>query len=142
MTAIAWITFGTTIGIVSPWLYLRVKNRPRRSLSPRATQRTQAAGSATVTTGRYAGVSLWPCLEACPAAWKLQGERFLSGEKPTLPLAACDQATCDCRFREHDDRRAEEDRRDNWGRFGGFSPEYGKDERRAASNRRTKVHNN
>ena len=142
MTAIAWITFGTTIGIVSPWLYLRVKNRPRRSLPPRVTQRTQAAGSATVATGRYAGVSLWPCLEACPAAWKLQGERFLSGEKPTLPLAGCDQKTCDCRFREHDDRRADEDRRDNWGRFGGFSPEYGKDERRAARNRRTKVQNN
>jgi hypothetical protein len=141
MTAIAWITFGTTLGIVSPWLYLRIKNRPRSSAPPRPTQRTKTPKSGTKTTGRYAGVSLWPCLEACPAAWKLQGERFLAGQKPALPLADCDQAACDCRFREHDDRRADDDRRDNWGRFGGFSPQYGKSERRTGPNRRARPRN-
>jgi len=142
MSTIAWITFGTTVGVLSPWLYLRVKNRPRRGPSTVSSRQNESGRSGTGTTHEYAAVSLWPCLEACPAAWKLQGERFLSGEEPSLPLAGCAQATCDCRYREHDDRRASENRRDNWGRFGGFLPNYGNNERRAGRDRRTKAPNN
>jgi hypothetical protein len=139
MTTIAWITFGTTIGIVSPWLYRQIKNRPRRSLPTNTTNHPQPVGPAAGTNGQHAAVSLFPCLEACPAAWKMQGERFLSGEEPALPLADCAQTTCDCRYRQHDDRRADENRRDNWGKFGGFEPHYGHDERRTRQDRRTKV---
>ena len=139
MTAIAWITVGTTIGLLSPWLILRVRNRPAKKL-PRVSTKTADVSQPVVTVkDQYGAVSLWPCLEACGAAWKMQGERFLSSEAPELPLASCDQKNCECRFREHSDRRVDDDRRDNWARFGGFAPRAEKDERRGGPARRKKL---
>lgn len=139
MTSFAWVTVGTTIGIVSPWLYLRMKNRPRRSLPTSADKSTRATKPGTDTTGRYAAKSFYPCLEACPAAWKLQDEKFLAGEVPALPLADCNQRNCDCRYLDHDDRRSGEDQRDGWGQFGGFVPHAGTDKRRTTRDRREKT---
>jgi hypothetical protein len=141
MTAFAWITIGTTIGLLSPWLILRVKNRTPKNLPHSHSRRSQPTRiAADPVASPFEAVSLWPCLEACGAAWKLQGERFLSSKAPTLPLTSCDQATCECRYREHSDRRVDEDRRDNWARFGGFAPRAENDERRAGRDRRTKAH--
>jgi hypothetical protein len=139
MTAIAWITVGTTIGLVSPWLILRLKNRPARKSARVSTKAADVSQPVATAKNKYGAVSLWPCLEACGAAWKMQGERFLSSEKPELPLASCDQKNCECRYREHDDRRVDDDRRDNWARFGGFAPRAEKDERRDDTDRREKV---
>jgi len=140
MTAIVWITLGTTIGLVSPWLIMRAKNRSPKVSSRRPTRGRHPSRVEVDAASPYGAVSLWPCLEACGAAWKLQGERFLSADAPTLPLASCDQSNCECRFREHSDRRVDDDRRNNWARFGGFAPRAEKDERRAGRDRRTKAH--
>jgi hypothetical protein len=43
----------------------------------------------------------------CPAAKAIEGKRFLASEAPQLPLAGCTCRDCQCRYRHHDDRRAE-----------------------------------
>lgn len=56
----------------------------------------------------YHAVSVKPPLVgACMAAQRCAGKRFLSTEAPTLPLAQCDAASCQCRYRHHEDRRSE-----------------------------------
>lgn len=50
-------------------------------------------------------VSIQPGAKRCEAATALLGRRFLSSEAPRLPLAACDEPACQCRFRKYDDRR-------------------------------------
>lgn len=50
-------------------------------------------------------VGIQPGPKRCEAALQLLGDRFLSREAPKLPLAACDEAQCSCRYRHHDDRR-------------------------------------
>ena len=136
MTALGWITLGTTIGIVSPLIYLRARNRPPGKSAGGSADRKHPAPPGPTPSSPYAAVSIYPCLEACPAAWKIQGERFLAGQVPKLPLAECDQATCSCSYREHEDRRTGEERRDMWGHFGGFRPHHGDDKRQSKQDRR------
>lgn len=142
MTAIGWIAFGTTVSIVSPLLYLRAKKRPRQDLPRNSSKRPNPSGHRTNSTSRYHAVSIWPCLEACPAAWKMENQRFLSTKAPTLPLGVCKQETCECRYRHYSDRRDGEDRRNQWGRTGGLLPHSGEDNCRCGRDRRTEAHNN
>ena len=67
----------------------------------------------------------------------MAGRRFLSGAAPQLPLADCDAAECSCRFRHHDDRRSNKDRRSPF-LASGLSAASGTYERekRAGSDRR------
>ena len=54
-----------------------------------------------------------PC---CAAAMELQGQRFLSTEAPTLPLAGCSNPkACRCRYQHHPDRRHERRRTVDYG---------------------------
>ena len=54
-------------------------------------------------------VSIAPGTNCCQASRMLAGRRFLSSETPpTLPLKGCSQVACTCRYRHHDDRRAEQ----------------------------------
>lgn len=50
-------------------------------------------------------VSIVPGHQPCAAAAGLVRKRFLSREAPSLPLKACDQENCSCRYDHHDDRR-------------------------------------
>jgi hypothetical protein len=50
-------------------------------------------------------VSIVPGSKSCAAAARLVRQRFLSRNAPVLPLKACDQAICACRYDHHDDRR-------------------------------------
>ena len=50
-------------------------------------------------------VSIVPGHHPCAAADGLAGKRFLSRDAPTLPLKACDQGSCSCRYDHHNDRR-------------------------------------
>ena len=50
-------------------------------------------------------VSIAPGDRCCAAARDLVGQRFLSREAPTLPLAGCTQSNCSCRYAHYDDRR-------------------------------------
>lgn len=140
MNAIAWITVGTTIAIVSPLLlYRRAKNQPRRDLPSGSSKRPQTSRHATYATNRYHAVSIRPSLYACPAAWKMQEQSFLSEEAPTLPLADCDQETCSCRYRHYSDRRDGQDRRNILGRTGGLLPHAGQNNCRTGRDRRIKL---
>lgn len=53
----------------------------------------------------YHAVSILPGPQACAAARALSSKRYLSREAPTLPLKACDQGQCSCRYAHHEDRR-------------------------------------
>lgn len=56
----------------------------------------------------YQGVEIIPSPDgACAAARALAGRRLLAREAPFFPLADCDKAACDCRYRRFADRREE-----------------------------------
>jgi len=61
---------------------------------------------ATTQTSPYHAVSVLPGTDACAAAYRFSGQRFLSRQAPRLPLPSCDAATCGCRFKHHKDRRS------------------------------------
>lgn len=142
MTAIGWIAFGTTVSIVSQLLYLLAKKRPRQVGPENSSKRPNSSAPHASATSRYHAVSIWPCLEACPAAWRMKNQPFLSTEAPALPLAACNQETCKCRYRHYSDRRDGEDRRNRWGRTGGLLPHSGEDDCRCGYERRTEAGSN
>ena len=98
---------------------------PLAAQSPRGLNRKQ--------TRKFHGVSVKPGLHACKAVQELVGQRFLPDEAPAMPLAACDQAKCQCAYSHHGDRRDREDRRSGWGTFGGFAPSIPGGNRRAKS---------
>jgi len=79
----------------------------------------------------YPGVSISLCFEPCACAVKQQGRRYLVDKVPELPLSGCDAARCHCRYRHHDDRRKDEDRRLGFGQFSDINPRLGKHERRS-----------
>jgi hypothetical protein len=49
---------------------------------------------------------------ACAAAQACRGARFLSRDAPRLPLAECDAARCECKYRHYEDRRGSARRHD------------------------------
>jgi hypothetical protein len=59
----------------------------------------------------FHAVSIRPGLFACKAARELEGQRFLSGSAPRIPLPRCDASDCTCRFTHHADRRTGDERR-------------------------------
>jgi len=99
----------------------------------RPTRKRSAMPPAQAGTG-YRCVSIDAGLNACRAAHRLTGRRFLPREAPALPLATCDEKQCACRYVHHSDRR-DDDRRDPFGRFGGIVPEQAQ-ERRGRDRRR------
>jgi hypothetical protein len=136
MTAIAWATFGTTIGIVSPWLFLHLRRISRHKASGAAGRRRNSPPEIEPAGTKYHSVSIRLALIPCAAAIQLQGQRFVSAEAPQLPLAGCDQPDCECRYQHHADRRDSMERRDGFGRFGGFDPNLHGEERRILKDRR------
>ncbi len=72
---------------------------------------------------------------ACPAARALDGERFLCGDAPNLPMQTCTAETCTCVFHHHPDRRKGHRRVDD--EAGVFAPPFeGHDVRDKSSGRR------
>jgi hypothetical protein len=62
----------------------------------------------------YHAVSIEPGPRACEAARSAEGKRFLSATAPMLPLKGCTNASCQCRYVHHNDRRNQRDRRVNF----------------------------
>ena len=62
----------------------------------------------------YHAVSIETGTKACAEAQAREGRRYLSTAAPMLPLRGCTQATCQCRYIHHKDRRSERDRRVNF----------------------------
>lgn len=157
MSGIWWASLGTVIGLGGPLLYHFLWQRGAadradpQPTAPRETTRVRApappsarnpaakskpkppAGLNLKQTRKFHGVSVKPGLHACAAAQQLVGQRFLPHEAPAMPLAACDQAKCQCAYSHHGDRRDREDRRSGWGTFGGFTPSIPGGNRRAKS---------
>ena len=82
---------------------------------------------------QFHAVSIKPGPDACAAAYRFTGQRFLSAHAPRLPLPTCDAAQCTCRFRHHKDRRAGPRRR---GEVGMMVAQYQGAERRHKRGRR------
>jgi hypothetical protein len=81
----------------------------------------------------YHAVSVLPCTNACAAAYRFSGQRFLSRQAPRLPLPSCDVTTCGCRFKHHKDRRSGPRRNSD---VGMMMAGYSGNERRRSGGRR------
>lgn len=53
----------------------------------------------------YHAVAIVPGRHACPEAYALRDQRFLSKEAPVLPLKGCGVSPCECRYEHYEDRR-------------------------------------
>jgi hypothetical protein len=82
---------------------------------------------------KYHAVSIIPGEDACPAAYRFTGHRFLSRQAPPLPLPTCDAFQCTCKFKHHKDRRAGPRRRSDIGLMPGA---YAGSDRRGPRGRR------
>ena len=71
-----------------------------------------AAEAKPVSASKYHAVSIRTAGRSCTAAISMEGQRFLSNEAPSLPLADCDRPDqCKCRFAHYKDRRSGGERR-------------------------------
>jgi hypothetical protein len=136
MTGTAWIVFSATVGIAAPWLIYLPKRWQRKTSSSLPSNSAHLSRSDAGKERSYAAVTIRPGKVACTAVVKVVGERFLCTEAPTLPLPTCDQASCDCQYLHHKDRRPNLDRRSTGGTYGRNRPPLGGDERRNWTDRR------
>ena len=95
-------------------------------------QRSKPAGA---PTNAFHAVSVIPGDNACAAAYRFSGQRFLSRQAPRLPLPTCDAAHCECRFKHHKDRRSSPRRSSDMGMMAGAYP--GTERRRSRGRRAT-----
>jgi hypothetical protein len=82
---------------------------------------------------RWHAVGIIASSGSCGAAQACKGKRFLSTEAPRLPLANCDAARCNCKYRHFEDRRAAPRRGEE---KAGMSPPRASTERRTSRGRR------
>jgi len=87
----------------------------------------------TAQNNPYHAVSVLPGTDACAAAYRFAGQRFLSRQAPRLPLPSCDVTTCGCRFKHHKDRRSGPRRNSD---IGMMMAGYSGNERRQSRGRR------
>jgi hypothetical protein len=58
-------------------------------------------------SSKWHAVTIVMAPTSCAAAALCRHKRFLSTQVPSLPLRECDRsASCACKFKHHDDRRA------------------------------------
>lgn len=101
------LIIGIAALLVAVLLFLKLRSR-----TPVRTDEDKVDPAATARLKHdFHAVSIRPGAFACKAARDLEGQRFLSGSAPRIPLPGCDASDCTCRFSHHADRRAGEDRR-------------------------------
>ena len=90
-------------------------------------------------TNPFHAVSIKAGSSCSQTARKYGGQRFLSGEAPTLPQPTCNTRACECRYVHHEDRREGVDRRqrDVWALSAQFAKDAG---RRRSHGRRVTDH--
>jgi hypothetical protein len=118
----------TGVVVLLVWLFLRHRGKKTEPAEITVDESTKSA---------YHAVSIKYDRNACEAAQKMSGRRFLSSEAPRLPLPECDVSECSCRFAHHQDRRSSTDRRSPFAAsgFGGGTGSFEK-ERREKKDRR------
>lgn len=104
-----------------------------RAKQPKPEPNRSAASKSASASNPFHAVSILPGEQACAAAYRSTGQRFLSREAPKLPLPTCDSFHCTCRFKHHSDRRAGPRRRND---FGLMSSQYAGTDRRNNIGRR------
>ena len=112
-----WVTSIVAIAALI-LLYLFVRRRgSSENVRPDQQQKTSAK-----PTSKFHAVSIKYKNNACEAAKKMAGRRFLSSAAPRIPLSDCDALECNCKFIHHKDRRSADDRRNPYSQsFGGDS---------------------
>jgi hypothetical protein len=82
---------------------------------------------------QFHAVSIIPGDNACSAAHRFTGHRYLSAGAPRLPLPSCDAPLCTCRYKHHKDRRSGPRRHSDMGMMSGL---FNGSERRRSRGRR------
>jgi len=114
-------------------LYLFVRRRGNsENVRPYQQQKTSVNPA-----NKFHAVSIKFKNNACGAAKKMEGKRFLSSAAPRIPLPDCDALECSCRFVHHKDRRATDDRRNPYGQGlgGGSTGSYETEQRKRGERR-------
>jgi len=109
--------------------------------SPTDTMAKVAKKKAVETRSPYRATSVVCADNACQAAKRINGKRFLDVDRsvPKLPLPECDAAHCGCKYEHHDDRRhSDEDRRHPNALKSQLHAHSGSDEKRASKRGRRK----
>jgi hypothetical protein len=88
----------------------------------------------------YHAVSIVPSGNACDAAYRFAGQRFLSRQAPRLPLPSCDAKHCTCRFKHHKDQRTGPRRNSDLGMITSSWTGPERRERRGAGRRKEDKH--
>ena len=79
---------------------------------PQTVSAKPAAARAAGNDGSpFRAVSIKAGTGPCEAVKSLQGERFLIGSVPHIPLADCGSKSCTCKYVHHEDRRRPDDER-------------------------------
>lgn len=126
------LTLAVATVLIAYRLGIRYNPQPIHSLAaPAAAVKTSRS-----ETTQWRSVKIKSGLICCKSAGKLNGTVFFAADAPTLPLAACTEKQCQCKYTHLEDRRQEDDRRE--------ATEYSVDlfsltgkERRTSEDRRT-----
>mgnify|MGYP001824078046 CR=1 FL=1 len=77
----------------------------------RNTAKPAGAQALNNDTNPFRAVSIKAGTGSCSEVKALQGERFLIGTVPHIPLAGCSSKSCTCKYVHHEDRRRPDDER-------------------------------
>jgi len=135
VTATGVLAIGSAWFFVRPFFARKTKQQ-QQSPSSRWQERSAKAKQVMKPQPTHRAVSVCPGAFSCQAIRELEETRYLSGDAPMLPLRECDQEKCKCVYEHHDDRRAEEDRRNTFAAYNGFDPIQDREERRERKERR------
>jgi hypothetical protein len=91
--------------------------------------------TAVCDSSKYHCIAITHGKNPCEAVKRLEGQRFLSTEAPTLQLHGCTADSCQCCYIHYDDRR-EEEQRNPYGKYRSTPPAMMEQERRKQAGRR------
>lgn len=132
MNVLVGMLLGVALVLASLFVVQHLKRR--RDVMRTGAARRQVSRKSVRPGNPFAAVSIRPGVESsCEAVRQFSGQRYLAVRAPSLPVPGCDSGKCGCRYRRYADRRAsDDDRRDEFGRYGGITPSVS-DERRGRS---------
>ncbi|WKZ11709.1 MAG: hypothetical protein QY320_11550 [Gammaproteobacteria bacterium] len=135
MSVMMWVVLGVALGLASPFMLLQLQRR--RDVARSAVRGGSGTSPPVRPANPFAAVSIRPCADApCAAVLRIQDQRYLALRAPALPVTGCERHSCGCRYVRHADRRAADDRRDPFARFGGITPSAGRERRSKDTDRR------
>ena len=116
-------------------LAFRQSGKSRRARLARKAKLSERTAKRSSTQWR--AVKIAPDLICCDEVQRLAGRVFLARESPQLPLDACTEADCRCKYVHLKDRRSGGDRRIEIGELDAFLPVKQVERRQLAGRRAT-----